>query len=53
MQVRKLFFRLLLLLPLQEVRDKQRYNWFEKVVHDFAGEQLSSEYLRSRKEPKM
>ncbi|CDI86294.1 hypothetical protein, conserved [Eimeria praecox] len=37
----------------KEVRDKQRYNWFEKVVHDFAGEQLSSEYLRSRKEPKM
>ncbi|CDI81940.1 hypothetical protein, conserved [Eimeria acervulina] len=37
----------------KEVRDKQRYNWFEKVVHDFAGEQLSSEYLRSRKEPKI
>ncbi|CDJ42669.1 hypothetical protein, conserved [Eimeria tenella] len=37
----------------QEVRDKQHYNWFERVVHDFAGEQLSSEYLRSRKEPKL
>ncbi|KAL8427987.1 hypothetical protein Efla_004245 [Eimeria flavescens] len=37
----------------QEVRDKQRYNWFERVVHDFAGEQLSSEYLRKRKEPKI
>nr|CEL68975.1 TPA: BIR protein [Neospora caninum Liverpool] len=37
----------------QENRDRRRYNWFEKVVHDFAGEEIATQFIRKRKEPKL